>query len=117
MIWGSELALWEVKPVIWHEFKSHITRFLGTFSMRYLLGPIEICTSKLANKMRTDILVSSTTSVHIGGNSTLSCNFLLLLCNRFCLSFRRKHAELVGELSSLYRNEEKLLSEVCICRC
>lgn len=29
---------------------------------------------------------------------------------------RRKHAELAGELSNLYRKEEKLLSEVGICR-
>nr|XP_028958272.1 uncharacterized protein LOC103427553 isoform X10 [Malus domestica] len=30
-------------------------------------------------------------------------------------SLRRKHAELVGELSNSYHKEEKLLSEVCMC--
>lgn len=28
---------------------------------------------------------------------------------------RRKHSELVGELSNSYNKEEKLLSEVCMC--
>ena len=38
--------------------------------------------------------------------ATLSLNSLSLV--------RRKHAELVGEISILYRKEEKLLSEVCL---
>jgi HAUS augmin-like complex subunit 3 len=30
-------------------------------------------------------------------------------------SLRRKHADLVEEISTLYQKEEKLLSEVCLC--